>query len=221
VAISPAWRWWAPFGAFMLMLAVAPYAGLPPAVDLLLRLAVPGLVFLAVARDIITWRLESPWLSLVVGIGVFGLWVAPDLLFSGWREHWLFQNPLMGRLESSLHETVLRDPWMIALRVARAVVVVPLVEELFWRGWIMRWLIRHDFEAVPVGSYTRKSFWVTAALFAAVHGPYWEVGFLTGAIYNGWMVRTKSLADMVLVHAVTNACLAAFVLMTNRWEYWL
>jgi len=100
-------------------------------------------------------------------------------------------------------------------------VVVPLAEEMFWRGWLMRWLIRHDFENVPLGSYKKQSFWLTAALFAAVHGPYWEVGFLTGAVYNGWMVRTRSLADLVLAHAVTNACLAAFVLLTNRWEYWL
>jgi CAAX prenyl protease-like protein len=118
-------------------------------------------------------------------------------------------------------EAALRDPLMIALRVSRAIVVVPLVEEVFWRGWLMRWLVRHDFENVPFGSYTRQSFWITAVLFAAVHGPYWEVGLLAGAVYNGWMVKTRSLADLVLAHAVTNACLAAFVLMTNRWEYWL
>jgi hypothetical protein len=205
----------------MLMLAVVPYLGLPPAVDLTLRLAVPGLVFLLVARDTMRWKLVSPWLSLWLGIAVFGLWVAPDLLVPGWREHWLFQNVLTGKLESSMPEAALRNPLLIALRVARAVVVVPLVEEVFWRGWLMRWLIRPDFESVPLGSYTRQSFWITAALFAAVHGPYWEVGLLTGAIYGGWMVRTRSLADLVWAHAVTNACLAAFVIMTNRWEYWL
>ena len=76
--------------------------------------------------------------------------------------------------------------------------LVPVLEELFWRGWLMRWLIRPDFEAVRLGTYTHYSFWVTAALFAAEHGPYWDVGLLAGIIYNWWMVRTGRLADCIV-----------------------
>jgi len=59
---------------------------------------------------------------------------------------------------------------------------------------------------------THYSFWVTAALFAAEHGPYWDVGLLAGILYNWWMVRTGRLADCIVAHAVTNGLLAARVL---------
>ena len=48
----------------------------------------------------------------------------------------------------------------------------------------MRWFIRPDFEAVRLGTYTRYSFWVTAVLFSAEHGPFWDVGLVAGITYN-------------------------------------
>lgn len=217
----PSFKWTAPFAVFMALLGLMPLLDLPHAWALAVRLAVPGFVFLALSRDTIEWRLTAPAASVSIGVAVFIAWIAPDFLFDGWRNHWLFQNSITGKLESSLAPPGLSDPLLIFLRVTRAVVVVPLVEELFWRGWLQRWLIRHDFLHVPPGSYTAQSFWMTAILFASVHGPYWDVGLVAGAVYNSWMVRTRSLADLVVAHAVTNACLAAFVLRTNRWEYWL
>ena len=47
------------------------------------------------------------------------------------------------------------------------------------------------------------------------------MGLLAGIAYNGWMVRTRNLADCILAHAVTNACLAAYVLLAGAWDYWL
>jgi membrane protease YdiL (CAAX protease family) len=61
----------------------------------------------------------------------------------------------------------------------------------------------------------------TALLFASEHGPFWDVGLLCGLIYNGWMWKTRSLGDLVLVHAVTNAALAGFVLVTKQYAYWM
>ena len=60
-----------------------------------------------------------------------------------------------------------------------------------------------------------------ALLFAAEHGPYWDVGLAAGVIFNLWMVRTKSLGDLILAHAVSNACLGAYVIAAGKWEYWL
>ncbi len=97
---------------------------------------------------------------------------------------------------------------------------VPMLEELFWRGWLMRWLISPKFETVPLGAYQAGSFWITAALFASEHGPYWDVGLVAGIAYNWWMIRTRSLADCILAHAVTNGCLCWYVVVTHRWEYW-
>jgi CAAX prenyl protease-like protein len=217
----PAAPWVVPFAVFMVLLAVVPKLGLPPLADLSIRLVLPALAVLLFSRQLLSFRFTSPGMSVLLGVGVFALWVAPDLLFAGWRGHWLFQNSIFGMLESTLPPEARTDPVALALRIARAAIVVPVVEELFWRGWLMRWIINADFEKVPLGAYARNAFWITAALFAVEHGAFWEVGFLAGAVYNWWMVRTKNVNDLILAHAVTNACLAAFVLATGRWEFWM
>ena len=84
----------------------------------------------------------------------------------------------------------------------------------------MRWLIDTDFERVPLGRYGAFAFWLTAILFASEHGPYWDVGLITGVIYNLWIIRTKSVADCILMHAVTNAILSWYVIGQGQWQYW-
>lgn len=158
--------------------------------------------------------------SIAVGLAVFALWIAPDLLFPGYRESPLLSNSLMGHLHSSIKPEELQSAWVLAWRTARAALIVPIVEELFWRAWLMRWLIDNDFLKVPLGAYAPLSFWLTAILFGLEHGPYWDVGLLTGIIYNYWMIRTKSVSDCILMHAVTNAALSLFVIATAQWQYW-
>jgi uncharacterized protein len=217
----PAVAWTAPFVVFLALLAGAPHLGLPARADLALRLLLPAAAIYYFSRRLLRVRWTSGLLSTLLGVAVFGLWVAPDLLIPGWRQHWLFQNPLFGTLQSSLPSGAAGDTVSLWLRGLRAALVVPILEELFWRGWLMRWIINPQFETVPLGQYQARAFWLTAVLFALEHGPYWEVGLLTGAIFNWWMVRTKSVEDCIWAHAVTNACLSVFVVTTGRWEYWL
>lgn len=168
-----------------------------------------------------TLRIEHWVGSVLLGVAVCALWVAPDMLVPGWRGHWLFQNSLTGTLKNSIAPAELADPLVLVLRFSRAALLVPILEELFWRGWLPRWIVNNDWEKVPLGTYTRAAFLITAVLFAMEHGPYWEVGLLCGLIYNWWMQKTRSLGDLILVHAVTNAALSTFVLVTKRWEYWM
>jgi hypothetical protein len=163
----------------------------------------------------------SRWLaSLAIGAAVFFLWIAPDVLFPQYRLNPLFSNSIVGHLHSSIPPGQIHSVWTLSWRTLRAVVVVPIIEELFWRAWLMRWLINTDFQRVPLGAYTPFAFWLTAILFASEHGPYWDVGLVTGVIYNLWMIRSKSVADCILMHAVTNALLSAYVIMTSQWQYW-
>jgi uncharacterized protein len=167
--------------------------------------------------------LRAPhWLaSVALGVAVFVMWIAPDALIPGWRSHWLFQNSVTGTVKTSIDPTEFANPLTVILRIARAALLVPILEELFWRGWLPRWLVNPDWEQVPLGRYTTFAFIGTAVLFAAEHGPFWEVGLLCGIIYNWWMWRTKSLGDLILVHGVTNLCLSLYVLVTKKWEYWM
>jgi uncharacterized protein len=173
------------------------------------------------SRSVLSFRVVSPVLSILLGVVVFVIWVAPDALIPGYREHWLFQNAILGRLHSSIDPHFLSDPLVLVTRCLRAIVIVPIVEELFWRGWLMRWIISTDFETVPMGTYSAQSMWITALLFASEHGPYWEVGLAAGLLYNWWMVRTKSLGGCILAHAVTNGVLSLYVIFGHKWEYWM
>ena len=84
----------------------------------------------------------------------------------------------------------------------------------------MRWLINTDFWKVPLGTYRPFAFLLTAVLFASEHGPYWDVGIIAGLIYNWWMVRTKSVGNCILMHAVTNGLLSVYVVWMGQWQYW-
>jgi CAAX prenyl protease-like protein len=172
------------------------------------------------SREVHDFRVSS-WLgSVALGVAVFVVWIGPDVLWPGYRNHWLFQNSITGELTSSIPEGVRGNALVLIFRAIRAVILVPIIEELFWRAWVMRWIINTDFRKVPLGAYTAASFWITALLFASEHGPYWEVGLLAGIAYNWWMIRTRSLGDCILAHAVTNGLLSAYVVATGKWEYW-
>lgn len=184
-----------------------------------LRVVILSAVLWVFSRQVISFRCERPWASILLGVVVCALWVAPDQLFPGYRGHWLFSS--FGEVKTSIDAKLLGDPMVLFFRSIRAVILVPIIEELFWRAWMMRWLIKPEFTTVPLGAYSAQAFWIVAVLFASEHGPFWEVGLLCGIIYNWWMVKTKSLGDLILTHAVTNLCLSLFTMYTKQWQYWL
>jgi CAAX prenyl protease-like protein len=202
------------------LLALHSVLPLPDLADQILRVTVMTAVLWFIAKPVIDLRVRHLWTTLAIGVAVFVVWIAPDLLFGGYRHFWLFENAVMGKALTSFSNTELSWP-VLALRMIRAVLIVPIVEELFWRAWLMRWIIDADFQKIPLGKYTAQSFWIVAALFASEHGPYWDVGLAAGIIYNWWMVRARSLGDLILTHAVTNFILGVYVIAFGKWEYWL
>jgi uncharacterized protein len=210
-----------PFAVFIGFLALQKYFPLPLNIEFIARdLLLAGVLF-GFSRHAIQLRASHRLETVIIGVAVFLIWVGPDLLFPSYRQHWWFQNALLGQLDAStIPESVMKSPWVLWPRILQAVVLVPILEELFWRAWLMRWLISPQFEKVPLGAYQGGAFWITAVMFASEHGPYWDVGLIAGIAYNWWMVRTRSLGDCILVHAVTNACLCGYVVATRHWEYW-
>jgi uncharacterized protein len=210
----------APFVAFVGMMAIERLIPLPPQWLYPVRCLIVALLIGAVSWPYVTFRPSAPWASIAIGVMVFAIWVAPDVLF-GYRHHWLFENAITGTAASSLPPHLKANIGFILLRSVSSAMLVPILEELFWRGWMMRWLIDRDFLTVPLGKYVPSAFWIVALLFASEHGPYWEVGLAAGIIYNWWIVRTRNLADCILAHGVTNAVLFGYVVVTGQWQYWL
>lgn len=193
---------------------------LPPEWLYPVRFFVVSLLLGAVSWPYLSFRPSAPIASISVGVAVFLIWVGPDALF-GYRHHWLFENFITGAAASSLDPRLKANIGFMLLRSVSSAILIPILEELFWRGWLMRWLIDNDFLSVPLGKYVPSAFWIVALLFASEHGPYWEVGLAAGMIYNWWIIRTGNLADCMLAHGVTNAALSAYVIATGQWQYWL
>jgi len=217
----PAIPYIAPFALFLLVLGLKGVLPFGPKWTYVIQVVLVSTLILIVSRREIAWTSQRPASAVLVGLLVFVVWIGPDLLWAGYRQHWLFENSLMGKAESSLPVDLRTDMMFLIFRMIGTAIVVPIVEELFWRGWLMRYLVNSEFTKVPLGTYSALAMWASAALFATEHGPYWEVGLLAGLIYNWWMVRTRNLTDCMIAHGVTNAALGAYVIYGGRWEYWL
>ncbi|WP_051434437.1 CAAX prenyl protease-related protein [Desulfonatronum lacustre] len=153
----------------------------------------------------------STLLSIVVGLVVFVLWINMDWSFGA--------LPAPPGYDPSIfsHDTMRLT--MILIRVASAVLVVPVMEELFWRSFLLRYIINPEFSKVPLGTFTLSSFLVCAVLFGLAHH-FILAGIMAAMAYSWLLYRTKSLAQAILAHAVTNLALAAYVLQTGQWYFW-
>jgi len=151
---------------------------------------------------------------LVVGFGVFVLWIAPQAFFGS-----------AARVEGFNPDTFAAQPaayWAtVILRFVRLVIVVPLVEEIFWRGFLLRYFINDKFETVPFGAFSWLSFVVVCVGFMLVHQTAdWPAALITGALYNFVAYRTRSLLSCVLTHALTNLLLGLWIMRTGQWGFW-
>jgi uncharacterized protein len=208
----------APFVIYVAMIALP----LPPEILFPVRFVIVLAAIVWLSRPYLSLKPSHTLASAAVGVVVFLLWIGPDVLFGpAYRHFWLFDNSFLGHSGSSLPLAAQRNPFFLTVRVLSSIALVPVLEELFWRGWLMRWLIHREFRKVPLGAYQAGAFWIVALLFASEHGPYWDVGLLAGIVYNLWIMRTKSLADCILAHSVTNLSLAIYVLIAGQWQYWL
>lgn len=161
-----------------------------------------------------SWNGWHPVLATLVGLAVLALWISPQ---------WLFGAPprLYGFDPTPFEENPGAYWFHVGFRFLRLVIAVPLLEEIFWRSFLMRWLIRERFTDVPMGAFSWKSFLGVAFLFSLAHaGPDFTVALLTGLIYNGLAVLTRSLGACVLAHAVTNLGLGVYIMATRQWGFW-
>ena len=152
--------------------------------------------------------------TLGIAILVFALWIAPQAVFGAAARRDGF-DPSFFENQPALFSTLL------AVRLARLVIVVPLIEEIFWRGFLLRYLISENFHAVPFGTYSRGSFAVVTVGFMLEHAwSDWPAALATGALYNVVAYRTKSLSSCILAHALTNFGLGIYIVATRQWGFW-
>ncbi len=188
------------------------------------------------------WVKELEWRfsleALGAGVGVFVLWVGLDGLYPTLDE--LVQDylcPVLRQigLESWCPEpSDERTPWnphtlygldsamawlFIVVRIAGSSIVVPPMEEMFYRSFLYRYAARPDFQNVPLGEFRLLPFLITSLLFGLAHYE-WLAGILCGLIYQGLVCWKGRLGDAVAAHAITNFLLGLWVVWKGAWNFW-
>jgi CAAX prenyl protease-like protein len=153
---------------------------------------------------------ETGW-AVVVGIAVFALWVQLD---APWMQ---LGTATASFVPLDAHGQLI---WpLVLLRLAGAALVVPVMEELFWRSFLMRWVQHPGFERVDPQTVGVKAIVVSTFVFTLAH-TLWLAAVVAGLAYALLYRRTGKLWSAVIAHAVTNGLLGVWVIATRRWEFW-
>jgi CAAX prenyl protease-like protein len=163
------------------------------------------------------YRLRMPqkaWLTAGIAVLVAALWVTPQAVFHAAARTDGFNPGIFAGRPGSY--------WVdLVMRFLRLVVVAPALEEIFWRGFLLRFVINEEFEAVPFGTYGRLANALVVAGFMLEHSmPDWPAALAAGILYNVVAYRTRSLSSCILAHAITNALLGGYIMMTHQWGFW-
>jgi len=217
--------WVAPFVVFLVLTMLESQKWFGVGYEILYTLKV-----LAVSAALIVFRKEYPSLSTkgfgigaIAGAAGIAVWIGLDAVQGMIPGLPALVNQIFG-------SRVGFDPWagegltplrtaFVAIRLLGLTVVVPIMEEIFWRGFLARYLISEDFRSVPQGKFTSSSFAIVTLAFACVH-PEFLAAIAWGAMINFVYQRTANLWACVVMHAVTNALLGAYILMTGNWQLW-
>lgn len=204
-----------PFCLFVLLTACQGKLGAASAFWVyLLKCGVGAALILAWRPLILEMRWKFSWEAVLVGVGVFVVWVGLDPFYpktisagSGWNPFTQFpDNDALA--------------WMfVAGRILGASLVVPPIEEVFYRSLLYRWIAHPEFSTVPVGLFAWKPFVVTALVFGFAHAE-WLAGILCACAYQGLVCWKKRLGDAMTAHAITNALLGLWVVWKGAWHFW-
>ena len=107
----------------------------------------------------------------------------------------------------------------IVFRMIGLSLVVPVVEEVFWRGFLSRWLIGDDWDEIALGTFTWPAFWGVIGLFTLAH-PEWLAAATYCALLSGLFYWKKDIWSCIVAHSVSNFAMGVYVLATGTWWLW-
>lgn len=163
-----------------------------------------GLVALVVilfwpALRTLEWRVDPISIGVGALIGVGWILVAPDPS----------ENSLELATALEALAPALLIGWIIC-RIIGSALIVPVVEELFFRGYVFRLLDRDDIK------WRALALAVSSILFGVMHGRWWEA-IIAGFIYALLVLRTGRIADAIVAHAASNIIIAGAAAATGAW----
>ena len=150
--------------------------------------------------------------AAVAGLIVFVIWIFP-------YPSWLASGKEVAGINPMLDQMTLQNIVWMSVRILGATLVVSVMEELFWRSFIMRWFDNKYFLAVDPGKITAFAYIGSACLFALEHH-LWLAGLFAGLVYGELYKTYKNIWIPIFAHAVTNGLLGVWVVLTGNWQYW-
>jgi len=218
----------APFVVFLVLTVCQGYFGEEGRYWLYLAKTLIGAWMLWVVRGaVLEMRWKVSWEATLAGVVVFVVWVGLDRIVPTQRELWV-------RIGLSKVSTTPTSPWnpltqfgdstalgwfFISVRVLGSSLIVPPIEEVFYRSFLYRWIARPDFASVPLDQFAWKPFLLTALIFGFAHNE-WLAGILCAVAYQGLVCWKKRLGDAMSAHAITNFLLGGWVVWRGAWHFW-
>lgn len=150
-------------------------------------------------------------LAIVVGLAVFGLWIVLDA-------PWMVLGTPGAKFVPLDASGAIVWP-LVVVRLVGASLVVPVMEELFWRSFIMRWVENPVFESVDPRRVGVKAIVLSTFVFVLAH-TLWLAAAVAGLAYALLYRQTGKLWVAVISHGVTNLVLGLWVVRTGNWTFW-
>lgn len=163
------------------------------------------------------WNRLALSAGLAAGVLVFAFWIPLDKITP-------FHFDLSARSGFNPFQSIPRL-WprvlFLTIRFYGLVIMIPLVEELFWRSFLPRFITNMDgdFQKLEVGEFSVIALLVSSLFFGLAH-PEWLSGILCGIVYGYTLRRTRSLYAPLIAHSLTNLLLGIAILHTHAWIYW-
>ncbi|MBN2670798.1 MAG: exosortase E/protease, VPEID-CTERM system [Deltaproteobacteria bacterium] len=158
-------------------------------------------------------RCSFSWLPVAAGIGVAAVWIAAEHL-------WVIPySPPALSPSNRTQSTLFLITWMV-FRLGGSCIVIPIIEELAFRGFLLRRLIDSDFVGVPYKQFTWLSFVLSSVAFGLMHGHRFVVGIVAGMAFATVVYRRGKLVDAIVAHMVANITIAAYVVALGQWSLW-
>ena len=162
-------------------------------------------------------------LAILCGVLVAAGWALGDWAFReiGWGGRMFIMSGERTKVDPTVGLSALSWWSQVVVRITVASLAVPIVEELFWRAFLLRSLIDWQrFEKIPLGTFAWRSFVGTALLSTLQHPEQWGVSILCWLAFNALFVWKKSLLFLMIVHGVTNLALYIYVIAYEDWWHW-
>ena len=178
-----------------------------------------GVLLILFRRAYTKIRWNHWWLGLIVGVAGFFQWIGMQLFL---QHHFAFFKPAEGAFNPDLFFSSPASRYaFIAVRLLGAALVVPFMEELFWRDFAWRSIIApNDFKLAKVGEWDLKAFLIVPLAFSVVHGNWWLTAVVWALMVGALLAYTKSLGACIIAHATTNLMLGLYVLYSKQWFFW-